>query len=281
MTNQPTAAPPPPFYAGPTVLRFPDHRSLGLRRQGDYSFAAGAVAVPLTMAEFAAAGRSMPIVFAQDEGALPLAVSGLEPGRNLLVTEAGGWQPGCYVPAYLRRFPFIAVEIEAGAPRVLGIEPTSPLVVTDAGADGGVRLFDEAGTPTDRAREAMALCEAYAVEHEATVAFAAALLEHKLLVPRQAELRLTRRDAASGTADEQGGQPEEGQDTVRATLGGFQVVDEVAFQALPGEVVTEFHARGWLAPIVLHLASQQSWQLLLAAADKATAGGREPAAEAA
>lgn len=281
MTTQSPAAP-PPFYAGPTVLRFPDHRSLGLRRTGDYSFAAGAVAVPLTMAEFAAAGRSMPIVFAQDEAALPLAVSGLEPGRNLLVTGAGGWQPGCYVPAYLRRFPFIAVEIEAGGPRVLGIEPTSPLVVTDTGADGGVRLFDEEGLPTDRAREAMALCEAYAVEHEATVAFAAALNEHKLLVPRQAELRLLKADAAPAADTDAGENKASAEDNaVRATLGGFQVVDEAAFRALPGEVVAEFHTRGWLAPIVLHLASQQSWQVLLEAAEKAASGAGELGAEAA
>lgn len=279
MTTQPPAPQSLPlFYAGPTVLRFPDHRGLGLRRTGDYSFAADVVAVPLTLAEFAAAGRSMPIVFAQDELAMPLGVCGLEAGRNLLVTKSGGWQPNRYVPAYIRRFPFIAMEIEEGGPRLLGIEATSSLVVTDAGADGGVRLFDEAGVPTERAREAMALCEAYAVDHDATAAFAAALVEHKLLVPRQAEMRLLRADGASSEADKSEGAPETEENAVRATLAGFQVIDPAAFQALSGEVVAEFHTRGWLAPIVLHLASQQSWQLLLEAADQ---GANEPAAKAA
>ncbi len=48
-----------------------------------------------------------------------------------------------------------------------------------------------------------------------------------------------------------------------STLTGFQLVDEAAFRALPAGVVADFHARGWLGAIVLHLASQLSWQTLL------------------
>ncbi len=91
--NSPASQVPPLFYGKPDVVRFPEHRTLGVRRAGHFGFAAEAVAIPLTVAEFAAAGRVMPIVFAQSEDALPLALSGLSAGRNLLIDKAGAWRP--------------------------------------------------------------------------------------------------------------------------------------------------------------------------------------------
>ncbi|MGX5776914.1 SapC family protein [Methylorubrum zatmanii] len=252
MTQLPAAGL-PPLYGQPMVLRFPEHRSLGLRREGGFAFAAETAVIPLTLPEFAASGRSYPIVFAADAGAMPLALTGLRVGRNLFVDGAGAWRAGCYVPAYLRRYPFIAVEVEAGGPRMLGLDGTSRLVSTDAARDGAEPLFTAEGGPTERAEAAMRMCDAYATEHAATQAFAAALVEHTLLVERTAEVRLAQADGEAGEA-------------AHSVVAGFQVVDEAAFRALPGEVVAAFHARGWLAPIVLHLASQLSWQSLLDAA---------------
>ncbi len=257
MTNSatpdtPAVQTPPLFYSQPDVLRFPQHGKLGIKREGHYKFAAEAVAIPLTVAEFAAAGRAMPIVFAQGDEALPLAVSGLSAGRNLFIDSEGAWRPGLYIPAYLRRYPFIAVQAGNG-PQMLGIDTASSLVVQEADGETTERLFDEAGAPTPRAEAAMALSEAYAAEHEATRLFSAALVRHNLLVPRSAELRLTA-PAAGATGEAP---------PVSSTLTGFQIVDEAAFRALPADVVTDFHARGWLGSIVLHLASQLSWQTLL------------------
>ncbi|UHC20000.1 SapC family protein (plasmid) [Methylobacterium currus] len=248
----------PLFYGTPLPVRFPEHRNLGLRADGHYRFAAASPALPLTVPEFAAAGRVYPIVFAQDEAAMPLAVTGLAAGRNLFVSPDGAWRPGCYVPAYLRRYPFIGIEIEAGTPPLLGVDTTSDLISTDAVRDGAEPLFDAGGEATERTRSAMAFCEAYAAEHAATRDFARALTERGLLVARTAEVQLR----ATGSAPE----------AERSVLSGFQVVDEAAFRALPAEALGELHARGWLAAIVLHLASQLSWQVLLDTAGDAPAG---------
>ncbi len=255
MTNTRAASSPLPlFYGAPILLRFPEHGGLGVRREGHYAFASGAIAVPLTLREFAAAGRHMPIVFAQDEDALPLAVTGLTADRNVFVTGENGWRPGCYVPAYLRRYPFIAVQETADSPPSLGIDSMSALVVPIADWEGVDRLFDEAGAPTPRTQAAMALCHAYASEHEETRHFTAALKAHRLLVPRTVQLR--------GEAPGKSASNAEPSPVIIATLTGFQVVDEAAFQALPAEVVADFHTRGWLATIVLHLASQLSWEAI-------------------
>lgn len=260
MTSTPpdSAAALPLFYATPVVVRFPEHRSLGLRRGGTFRFAAGAAAIPLTASEFAAAGRHYPIVFANDAGAMPLAVTGLAAGRNLFVAADGGWSPNRYVPAYLRRYPFIGIEVEAGAAPLLGIDAASDLLSTDAAQDGADALFDAAGGPTERAQAAMNFCEAFARDHEATRAFAAALVTHNLLSEKQADVTFP----ASGEAEAR-----------QLRVEGFRTIDEAAFRALPAAVVSEFHGLGWLDLIVLHLASQLSWPVLLDATPSTAVAG--------
>ncbi|MFE1599975.1 SapC family protein [Methylobacterium sp. ID0610] len=258
MTSTPfPAAALPPFYGAPTLLRFPEHRTLGLRPSRSFRFAAGAAAIPLTAGEFAVAGRHYPIVFASDAGAMPLAVTGLAAGRNLFVTAEGGWSPGRYVPAYLRRYPFIGIAVENGGPSMLGIDGTSDLISLDAAEDEADPLFDETGGPTESARAAMAFCDEFARDHAATQTFAAALVEHGLLAEKAAQVRL----ADTGAAD-----------ASQLRVEGFRTVDETAFRALPAAVVNEFHDRGWLDLVVLHLASQLSWQVLLDAAAQPAAG---------
>ncbi|TCT01652.1 SapC family protein [Aquabacter spiritensis] len=247
------AAPLPLFYQSPTLLRIQEHAALGVRRAANFHFAAGAAALPLVASEFAFAGRSYPIVFANDDGAMPLAVTGMETGQNLFVDADGGWRTGTYIPGYVRRYPFIGMTAEAGGPTMLGIDVASDRVLPEGGADADL-LFDAAGSATAAGQAAMALCDAYAGDHIRTQAFAQALKANGLLEERSAQVSYA--------------------DAGKAVVQGFQVVNEAAFRALPGPVVVEFHAKGWLDLIVLHLASQLSWQLLL---DAASARRQTPA----
>lgn len=242
----------PLFYSTPVLLRSQDHRNFGLRKGGTLRFAAGAAAIPLTVGEFAAAGRHYPIVFSSDEGAMPLVVTGLDAGRNLFVTAEGTWVPGRYVPAYLRRYPFISIETEVGGPKMLGLDAASDLVSSNASADGAEPFFDVQGGPTDQARAAMAFCDAYGNEHDRTRTFAAALQEHNLLVTKSAEVTYA--------------------DAGKALVTGFRVIEEAAFRALSKEVIAAFHANSWLDLIVLHLASQLSWQGLIDLAAQSRSG---------
>jgi hypothetical protein len=47
-------------------------------------------------------------------------------------------------------------------------------------------------------------------------------------------------------------------------LGGFQVVDQARFTALPDTVVLDWHRKGWLALVHFHLASLERFVDLLA-----------------
>lgn len=240
----------PPFYGSPALLRFPDHRLIGLRDGVDFGFARTATAIPLVASEFVHVQRSYPIVFATDEGAAPLAVTGLTAGQNLFVRAEGGWTEGDYVPSYVRRYPFIGMTPGEGEAILLGVDLSAPQVTTDAVRDGARPLFNEDGKATEVATAAIAFCEAYAVEHERTRAFAAALESENLLTGREARVTLP--------------------DGTEKLIQGFRLVDEAAFRALSGPTLETFHTNGWTDLIVLHLASQQAWRGLVARAFPAT-----------
>lgn len=251
MTETSSAPAQPLFYRAPTLLTFQQHARVGLRPGADAGFAAEAAALPLVLSEFALAQRHYPIVFTSDAQAMPLAVTALAAGRNLFVGADGAWAPGCYVPGYVRRYPFIAMAPQAGGQTMLGFDAASARISTDGSGEGVAPLFGTDGTPTEVARNAMAFCDAYAREHEATRAFAAALLAHGLLVERAATLRRP--------------------DGSEQVVNGFRLIDEAAFRALGQDALAELHATGWLDLIVLHLASQANWIALAERAAQHTA----------
>ena len=237
-------APLPLFYKDPMLLRFEEHGDVGLMPGNDFGFAREAVAIPLSNGEFATAMRHYPIVFAMDQQASPIALVAIRKDHNLFIEPDGTWTAKSYVPAYVRRYPFIGMDTPDGAQQLLSIDRTSARFVASAKDHAEAqRLFDETGKPTVVAQNAMAFCHAFHADYANTVAFGKALLEAKVLEPYHADFRLP--DGSLHKVD------------------GFYAVNEQAFRALPEKTVTGWHAKGWLGLAVLHLASLQSLQNLL------------------
>jgi len=237
-------SPLPLFYKDPVLLRFEEHGDIGLMPPTDFMFAAEAIAVPLCIGEFVVAMRHFPIVFAMDEHASPIALVGIRRNHNLFIEQDGGWRVGSYVPAYVRRYPFIVTETPDKAQQLLAIDRGSKRYASSvADRHGAERLYDSEGKPTATAQSAMAFCHAYHADYSATVAFGQALLAAKILTPYHAQFRLP--------------------DGAEHQVNGFCAVDEKALRALPSSTVGEWHAKGWLDLVTLHLASQQSFQNLL------------------
>ena len=105
----------PLFYRRITALEGGKHDSLRLNSDSTYKFAESSNSVPLAASEFAEAARDYPIVFSMSDPIVPVAIVGLKPDRNLFVGADGNWDKDVYIPAYIRRYPFILVEnSEAG-----------------------------------------------------------------------------------------------------------------------------------------------------------------------
>lgn len=104
-------------------------------------------AVPLSFTEFPAACRDYPIAFIGGEGGrsfVAMAVLGLENQQNLFVTADGAWEPGVYLPAYVRRYPFCMTRVT-----VDGKEQPERIACVEKRAvnDKGEALHDAQGNP--------------------------------------------------------------------------------------------------------------------------------------
>lgn len=232
------------FYQKPEALNRERHGDLCLKNDAHYGFARNANAVPLNAVEFAIAVKHYPIVFTAETHAVPVAILGLRQGQNLFVDGQGAWVKSQYVPAYVRRYPFLLVAApDNGGKLALCVDTASDLLEQD----GARRLF-EAGEPSDLAKRVLEICSGYMTQQELTRQFAAAILEQELLGERTIEV-----------ARKNGG---------KLTLKGFRTIDEKKFNALPDEIFLAWRKRGWLAPIYAHLMSLGNWPALVARAEQ-------------
>lgn len=227
----------PLFYRDPRPLSSIEHARWRLA-EGDLGFAADTPYVPVLLGEFAATSRHYPIVFASPD-ASPIAVLGLS-RANLFVTE-GLWEPDTYVPAYIRRYPFGFMPTGEPGRFALAIDAASDRIVRNG--DAGAAFFEEEEA-AEVTRQALAFCDAFHGEAEATRAFAAAVREQGLLIERRADATLP--------------------DGRKFGLHGFQVIDPDKFMALDDAVIVEWHRKGWLALLHQHFASLENFPALLA-----------------
>jgi hypothetical protein len=228
----------PLLYRRPIPVEPASCGGLGVRGDGTARFAAAASAVPLGIDEFFAAQAVFPIVFSIAATPLPMALLGLVTGINLFVDAAGIWRPRAYMPAYMRRYPFILAS-QAEADRLaLYIDRDCDLVVEA----GGEALFAN-GAPTPYTERMLAFAHGVHQQLEHAASFAAALAQHDLLVERTAEV------AMPGGA--------------RHLVQGFRIVDETRFNALPDAVWLDWRRRGWIGLLHAHLLSQGRWASLV------------------
>jgi len=220
----------PLFYLNPVPVQSDRHQDLRIL-PGPLDFAAKTNAIPLVVSDFAYAVHHFPILFAGD-AAVPMAALGFAQD-NLFITD-GNWDPDSYVPAYVRRHPFIFINTgeENGDNYALGVDVDSPRVVE--GGDAGMPLFAD-GKPTDLIQDALQFCGQFTREHDVTVEFSKALVEQDLLDTRNATARLP-----SGA---------------EVTLQGFKVIDGEKFSKLADDVVLDWHRKGWLALAHQHFMS--------------------------
>ena len=227
----------PQFYREPTLLDATAHGRLRLAAAPGFRFAGATNSIALGADEFYLAQACYPIVFTMTAPVTPLAIVGIGDPRNLFVGPDGTWREGFYVPAYVRRYPFVMVQAPGRDDLILAIDQAAEALSTEAGEP----LFAD-GKPAPLVQRVLEFCAAF--EHQVAVAreFTSALAAQKLLVENRAQLTLP-----SGVA---------------TSLGGFQVIDEARFNTLPDDVVLDWRRRGWLGLVYAHLMSMHRWPAL-------------------
>src|SRR5438105_1754402 len=119
-TDLMASQPPPPanlplFYKNLQPLSSSLHGSLKIHPATTAPYFATANAIPLTIDEFIAAQRFFPIVFSGGDMPVPLALLGLNEGVNVFVDGQGAPLNPFYIPAYVRRYPYLLARLDEKA----------------------------------------------------------------------------------------------------------------------------------------------------------------------
>jgi len=221
----------PQFYVQPVVLNRETHQDLTVSASpGRYAFAASAQSVVIASVEFFDASRNFPVIFSpsQDGRVLPLVLMGLEAGENLFVDVKGNWLSP-YIPAYVRRYPFITTDGADGQMTVCFDDAFDGL-----NREGGMPLFEN-GEPSPKMNEIMGFLSDYFLRMKETEQFCAYLSQAGLLRPIEAQVNMA--------------------DGRRFNLSGMLVVDEQKMNQLPDTEVVRLFRNGMLALINAHLIS--------------------------
>ena len=133
----------PLFYRKIAVLEASRCAGKSLKTNIGFDFARATNVVMLNAAEFEQAARVYPIVFASSPNPAALALLGVREAENLFVDANGDWRPNTYIPAYVRRYPFIFHRTEDGQQFTLCIDEASGAL-----EDGAERPLFADGAPT-------------------------------------------------------------------------------------------------------------------------------------
>ena len=209
------------------------HKRKRLKPVADYGFASQQTMCPITAVEFPRVAPIYPIVFLKDDaGELSafalLAVPG---GKNLFVDGGGSWR-GSYVPASIRRYPFVFG-------RTKGDDKTLALCIdedSDHVSDTeGEPLFTEDGKPTDILEKAIEFMKQFQTNHAHTVAICQELERLEMFQGLKARVEMP-----SGK---------------KYDFIGARIIDEKKLGGVADEVFLEWRKRGWLSLIYAHLIS--------------------------
>lgn len=231
------------------------HGNWSVRTGSDYSFMREVNSVPLTAVEFAHAASEYTIVFSGADGqVMPAVILGMRDHENLYLGEGGAWQSR-YVPAFVRRYPFVFSSSPDGKTFTLCVDEQ----FAGCNQDGrGERLFDADGERTQYLANVLNFLREYQAQFQRTQAFCAKLKELKLLEPMQALFTL-------GSGE-------------RTTLGGFMGIERERLKALSGAQLAELASSDELELAYLHLHSLRNVRAMAdRVVPKATSPADEPA----
>lgn len=224
----------PLFYNDLMPLNSRDHANWKTKAIESADFIGKAHAIPLTVDEFVEAQRDLPIIFSSGEDPLPLALMGLNEGVNTYVNDSGKIDDPVYLPAYIRRYPFMLARLSPDAEELsLCFDPTSDAV---GQFSEGESLFVD-GEASPNTQRVLEFCDSFEQAGQRTKSFIDELKAHDLLM--EGEIAITLNDNQEQSF----------------TYRGFQMVNRDKLAEIPAAKLEEWHKNGFLMIVYAHLFS--------------------------
>ena len=212
------------------------HAGVSIEPNDSYAFSASINAVPLMAVEFPRASAEYAIVFAtQGDEVMPVAVLGVRKEQNLYLSSDSQWKAD-YIPAFIRRYPFVFSSSADRKTLTLCIDESHPGVNREG---RGSALFGEDSKPTPYVEKVLQFLKDYQIHFERTRVFGKRVKELGLLEPMRAQVTSPKGEKTS--------------------LGGFMAVSRDKLRALDGETLQKLAKNDELEMLYLHLASMRNF----------------------
>lgn len=213
------------------------HKNLRFEPSVSLKFAATTPSAPVVASEMSQAMRQFPIVFPEDGPLLPFVFMSLKQDENAFIDADGAWL-GDYLPAHIRRFPFILGHTD---------DPDKFTIMFDDDASeisevSGNRLYDDEGGMAPALTETVEFLQAFQSEIQATEMLLKPLIEKDVMT--QQNISVNRPDGSTWTFD-----------NVRA-------VDMDRVRALDDATIAEWARSGLMDVIYAHVHSLENVRYL-------------------
>jgi len=227
------------FYEEAIPISRERHTDLAVKVGSDYRFAKNVNSVPLTAVEFRRAAAEYAIVFLGGaEAIMPVVVLSVVQDQNNYVDEKGQWTAK-YVPAFVRRYPFVFAGNDDDAGLILCIDET----FAGCNLEGrGERLFDGEGERTQYLESVLRFQKDYQVNFNATRVFCRKLKDLDILEPMQVKFTTPKGK--------------------QYMLSGFMAINRAKLKALPDDKLSDLARSDELELAYLHLNSMRNLEAM-------------------
>ncbi len=230
------------LYRKAELLSREAHGNLGVNpAKTRFGFAAESHVCPLTVPEFGSAALCYPIIFVGDDKQ-PVVAMGLRDGQNLYVNETG-FEVDAYIPAYIRRYPFVLAG-GAGEDRMMVCIDRAYEYISE----NAQFPFFENGEPTEYTKNSIQFCNDFETQNRMTAQFVTLLKELDLFEARSTTYTPTNPDGTQG-------EPQ--------VIAQYFGVSDTRLNALPADKLVALRDSGALQQIYAHLTSLMNWERLL------------------
>lgn len=252
MASAPQANNLPIMFKGLIPLSSNEHKDWKARQVDAAPWVVGQHAVPITVDEFVHVQRFYPIIFSAGDNPVPLALMGLNEGVNMFIDDEGKLIGQPYVPAYIRRYPFMLARLRPDSEDMsLCFDPTADVI---GAFEEGQPLFDN-GEPADATKNVLNFCEQWEQSWQRTQAFMNEVVNAKLLIDGEVSI-----------------QPEGSEQPF--IYRGFQMIAEEKLREMRGDAVRKLVGNGILPLLYAHIFSLSLMSELFS---KQMAAGKVPA----
>jgi len=227
------------LYENPEMLALEDHKNLGITPiAAPYANTREHCAIPITMTEFKSVQKNYPIVFSGHKNPYPLAIVGVVEDKNLFLDDNDQWDENCYIPAYLRCYPFAFAQLGDDQMAVV-IDRDSTMV-----SENPEFPFFENDDITAHTKNMRDFAAQFVTQRKQTEEFCKMLEEKELLTDQHVTHR------------------PEGADKDEV-LANYAAIDARKVNDLSGEELETLHKSGALAAFHAHMFSLENWNNIL------------------